>query len=300
MARRLRSIIRESRPDLMLTYNWGALDAITAAVLPPRIRVIHTEDGFGAEEADHQIRRRVLFRRLLLPQASKVIAPSRVLFQIMRDVWKVPESRIVYIPNGVDTDRFTPALDRASRVETVIGTAANLRPEKRLELLLQAFAAVAPGRNLRLEIAGDGSEREKLETMARDRGIAALVKFHGHLDDLPSFYRNLDIYALTSSTEQMPLSILEAMASGLPIVSTDVGDVRNMVSAENKRFVAPVAGLRDAMETILDEGIRKRLKLANRSHCVSRYRLSGMLQSYEELYRRASWRLDPTVPAIER
>jgi glycosyltransferase involved in cell wall biosynthesis len=138
---------------------------------------------------------------------------------------------------------------------------------------------------LRLRIAGDGSERGSLEHQAAALGIGAKVDFLGHQDDLPAFYQSLDIVVLTSSTEQMPLCVLEAMACGLPVVSTDVGDVRNMVSAANKPFVIPTGGLAQALLVLArDAMLRKILGRDNRCRCAKMYALEVMFRRYSELY----------------
>ena len=129
----------------------------------------------------------------------------------------------------------TPAVDTP-----VIGTVAALREEKNISRLMHAFAMLPAGR---LVIVGDGPQRPALEALAASLGVAERVCFAGHHLDTAAFYAQFDIFALSSDTEQMPLSVIEAMASGLPVVSTDVGDVRLMVASENIPFVT---GLDDA------------------------------------------------------
>ena len=163
LAARLRKLMNRRRPDIVLTYNWGAIDGAVAALLPPRIPTIHTEDGFGIEEAVQQKKRRVLMRRLVLPHVSSVIAPSQVLLDMMRGQWRLPEKKIRYIPNGIDSKVFSPAAAPSIRDEVLIGTAAQLRPEKRLDILLRTVAQIATRRNVSLHIAGDGPKREDLQ-----------------------------------------------------------------------------------------------------------------------------------------
>jgi glycosyltransferase involved in cell wall biosynthesis len=282
---RLRDAIRACRPDAVLTYNWGTIDGVIAArslALP----AIHTEDGFGADEAVAQKLRRVWYRRAVLRHASRVIAPSEQLRCIMRHTWRLPECRVVYIPNGVDVELFRPARGRQARNEIVIGTAANLRPEKRLELLLDVFARVASAMPARLRIAGEGAERAMLEQKAGELSIADRVEFLGHQEDLLQFYHSLDVFALTSSTEQMPLSVLEAMACGLPVVSTNVGDVWNMLAEANRRFVVGAEKLADALAILaVNEEMRAAVGQSNRERCVCHYPLAGMFEQYRRLYR---------------
>jgi glycosyltransferase involved in cell wall biosynthesis len=309
MAARLRGVMSRLRPDLVLTYAWGAIDGVTAALVPPRFPVIHTEDGFGIEESEKQIPRRVLFRRYILRGAYRVIAPSRTLINIMLATWKLRPESTVYIPNGVDVNRFAPLLEsrttrgqvprcalgadkRADNVVT-IGAIAQLRPEKRIDLLLDAFAAAARGRNVRLRIAGDGPDRIELERKAATLGIADRAEFLGHVEDVAAVYRSLDIVALTSSTEQMPLCVLEGMAAGLPVVSTDVGDVRNMVSTANGPFLVNDAGVVDALGRLADDAdLRAQIGQANRERCCAEYGINAMFAAWERLYLAAITRGD--------
>jgi len=285
MVTRLRALMNKHRPNLVLTYNWGALDGLMAALVPPHIPAVHTEDGFGIEEALTQKKRRVLLRRLLLPHASRIIAPSHVLLKIMLNIWRLPQNKTLYIANGIDIDLFRPNAARRTGDAIIVGTAAQLRPEKRLDVLLKAFAAVSGGRNVRLHIAGDGSEMANLRRQAEELGISPRVSFLGRVDNMPCFYRSLDIFALTSSTEQMPYSLLEATATGLPVLSTDVGDVREMVSPGNHPFVVHEDGLAKALVSIIEGAhLRETIGASNRVWCCERYELSGMLRTYQSLY----------------
>jgi glycosyltransferase involved in cell wall biosynthesis len=154
--------------------------------------------------------------------------------------------------------------------------------------LLRAFAAVAALRPSRLLLVGDGPLREELANLARQEGVAERVVFTGTLTDTEDAYRALDLFALSSDTEQMPLSVLEAMSMGLPVVSTDVGDVPAMVSPANRRFVPPphredeyTAAL---AELLTKDGTRATLGEANRALCLAKFELGTMIRAYEQLY----------------
>ena len=98
--------LRRLRPDLLLTYNWGAIEWAAAGRFSPVSRHLHLEAGFSLGEADLQIPRRVLFRRWALSRCELVVVPSRQLEDLAHRVWRLPVSRVVYVPNGVDTARF--------------------------------------------------------------------------------------------------------------------------------------------------------------------------------------------------
>ena len=157
--------LRHLQPALLVTYNWGAIEWALAAAFT-NIPYLHVVDGFGREEAEQQLARRVWFRRLALARCSRIVVPSRTLYRLAKEVWRLPEERIVYIPNGVDAVRFarTPDVHLLSelgipRDRPIIGTVATLRPEKNITRLLQAVAQVAKRMPLALVIVGDGAER---------------------------------------------------------------------------------------------------------------------------------------------
>jgi glycosyltransferase involved in cell wall biosynthesis len=280
-------MLRALRPDALVTYNWGAIDWALAN-LAVRLRHIHIEDGFGPEEADRQLPRRALIRRLTL-RGSTVVLPSRTLERIALGAWHLPSTRLRYIPNGVDLARFAvPASDWRSRFAgegPVIGTVAALRPEKALDRLLRAFATLSGA--ARLVIAGDGPARPGLERLATELGIAARVHFTGHVSDLGPLYNAFDVFALSSDTEQMPLSVIEAMAAGLPVAATDVGDVRLMLAPENAGFVTPkddAALARSLGRLINGPGLRASLGAANRAKAMSEYDEQAMFSVYGALF----------------
>jgi glycosyltransferase involved in cell wall biosynthesis len=220
------------------------------ANLDRKIPHVHMEDGFGPEEADRQLPRRVWTRRLFL-RGSTVVLPSRKLFGIASGVWRLPAQRLIYVPNGVDCSRFQSG-GVAQPGEPVIGTVAALRAEKNLARLIDAFAKVAERRPARLVIVGDGPEMAGLRQKVDGLGLADRVTFAGNRRDPEVLLPTFSVFALSSDTEQMPLSVLEAMAAGLPLAATDVGDVRTMVSPENAPFVVAkdanaLAGAIDAL-----------------------------------------------------
>jgi len=284
--RSFRSLLREMRPAVLATSNWGSIEwALARRGLG--IRHLHAEDGFGPEESARQIPRRVLTRRLLLRSAT-VVLPSQLLWRIARDVWRLPEARLRLLPNGVDLARFAADMSAAPRGDrVVIGTVAALRREKNIARLIQAFALLPPSPPAQLVIVGDGPERSALEALARQSGVAEQIHFAGHAADPAALYRGFDIFALSSDTEQMPLSLLEAMAARLPVAATDVGDVREMVSEINRPLITSRsdAELAAAMRTLVeDAGLRRRLGAANRDRAEERYSQERMVETWRCLF----------------
>ncbi len=298
---RFRKELAKLNPDLVVTYNWGALEWAIANRIGPRIRSAHVEDGFGPDEAETRLRRRIWLRRLGLGNGTTIVVPSRNLQRIATQEWRFPESRVSYIPNGVDIARFTAPVPEADRPfvkahgEIIVGTCAALRKEKNLGRLISAFASCG-ARNARLVICGDGPERRALETAAIANGIANRVVFTGHMAAPERALAGFDLFAMSSDTEQMPIGLLEAMAAGLPAVATDVGDIKSIVSQPNQAYVvntADTAALTGALRALLaDPVLRAKLGDANRAKVRTEFSIDIMVAAYDQLFEQgiAKWR----------
>jgi glycosyltransferase involved in cell wall biosynthesis len=290
-ALKARKLIKLLGPDVMVTYNWGAIEW-AAGNITGLVRHIHIEDGFGPEEAVHQLPRRVLFRRLILNRNSTVVLPSQRLVTLATDVWRIDPKRVMYIPNGIPCSRFSGPPDRQF-VEAfqgrgpIIGTIATLRREKALGRLIQAFATLRAARLCHLVIAGDGPERRGLEQTVAAAGLRQDVTFTGYIDRPEKIVGAFDIFAMSSDTEQMPLGILEAMAAARPIVSTDAGDIRAMVSDDNRAFIVPISteALSSALSAMLDDrALMTRLGHENQTKARADFDELGMLARYGQLF----------------
>jgi glycosyltransferase involved in cell wall biosynthesis len=284
-----RKVLRALKPDALVTYNWGAMEWAAAGVLSG-LRHIHIEDGFGPEEAKGQIRRRVLFRRIVLNFKSTVVLPSQTLVDIAAGIWRIAPQRITYIPNGIPCVRFRQAASGAPVFRghgPVIGTVATLRKEKALDRLILAFQDVLGTQPARLVIVGDGPERSALEELVCAAGLSRCVTFTGSLSQPEKAVAAFDVFALSSDTEQMPLSVLEAMAAGLPVAATDVGDVRAMVAAENHPFITrkDAGALSSALGALLeDPKLRRRVGAENRAKAEREYDEAAMFLRYEQIF----------------
>lgn len=288
-----RRALRELRPDVLVTYNWGAIEWALAN-LGRATPHIHIVDGFGPEEANRQLPRRVQFRRLALRRNTTILVPSLTLQDIVTNIWRLDPATVTYVPNGIDCGRFTQPRDdglaqhfKIDPAATVIGTVAALRAEKNLQRLLQAFKTISEDKSLHLVIVGDGPELSMLKARATEMGLADRVTFTGYLSDPAPILSLFDIFALSSDTEQMPISVLEAMASGLPIAGVDVGDVRHIVSDANKPHI--VARDADALAAVLsdfaaDPDLRQRIGTKNHDHVETVYDEDTMVSAYARLF----------------
>ena len=283
------------RFDLVLTYNWGAIDGVMARRVfskdaPP---LVHHEDGFNADEAGGLKVERNVYRRIALGAANALVVPSQVLEWIAFNRWKQPAARVHRIANGIDTALYAkkpdikaiPGFVKNER-EVVIGTLAGLREVKDLTALVRAVGGLS-GR-IRLVIVGEGPERAAIMGAAAAMGIADKLVMPGFLERPYRFVGLFDLLALSSKSEQFPIAVVEAMAAGLPVAATPVGDIPRMVAPENAPFIAEYPGevrLRDAIQPlVLDAGLRRSVGLANQARARSEYDETGMIARYRSLY----------------
>lgn len=289
---------RQMRPDAAFTYNWGSFDAILAIRMMGLCPLVHTEDGFGKDEAAGLKKRRIWARRAVLNAAHAVVVPSNTLRNISVGAYGLKSNKVRFIPNGVDLSRFYSGIRNLEwrrrfgipEESLLVGYIGRLSAEKNLPLLLEAFAG-ASAANTRLAIIGDGPCRSELEQLSTKLNLTGRVIFTGPIEDPSGSYRALDVFAMSSQTEQMPMALLEAMASGLPAICTDVGDTAEMLGAECPVLV-PAGDLtryREALGILLASGgLRSQLGQHNRKRCEEQYSFDRMLHRYASLFGEAT------------
>jgi len=283
--------------DLICTYNWGAIDAVMAHTLfadahklPP---LVHHEDGFNEDEAGGLKWQRNLYRRIALGRTGALVVPSHVLEDIALKVWQQPRSRVRRIPNGIATRSFAASPKRdllpgliKHKGEFWIGTLAGLRKVKQLDALIRAMPLLPP--EWQLVIAGEGPERSFLTQLAAQLGLEDRVHLPGFIEEPARMIGLFDIFALSSHSEQQPISVIEAMAAGLPVVAPRVGDIARMVASDNgPALVAP--GDHEALGKALaalacDPAGRKRIGAANRTKARAEFDEKRMIDRYHALY----------------
>lgn len=293
--RTFRRLVAQHRPEILITYNWGAIEAALANRIAPLCPHLHFEDGFGPDETpSRQLPRRVWGRRLALSGKSTIVVPSKTLLNLAKSTWRFRSTRLRYIPNGIDCHRFSssdgeqqPSL-RQDPEEILIGAIGTLRPEKNFSRLLRLVATASSDRPVRLIVVGDGPERPSLEALASELGIDDRTTFVGHQRSPERFLEQLDIFALTSDTEQMPYCLIEAMAASLPVIATDVGDVKSMLPATNQAFVAAPSdepALAPLLKQLIEQPeLRHELGALNRAHAHQHFDHKAMLSRYIDLF----------------
>lgn len=286
---RLARLIRQIRPDVIHARNWGAWPDIAVGRLLTRPLVPLIFSFHGSESAAKAPLRRRLASRALVRMTSCLVALSKPSRDMLVSDWGWPEGRVRIIPNGVDTRRFCPRRRDGNRNRLVVGTVGRLSPVKNHALLIRACASLArDGKAFELRIAGQGPERDNILQLARENGLTEHLQLCGHVEDIPAFLNDLDMFALTSDSEQHPNALTEALACGLASVATRVGCVDELMDGGRCGVVvAPgdLRGLVDALRVLVcNPTARVELGAAARKHVSNRYSLDRMLAKYRGIY----------------
>lgn len=271
LAARVFTCCRTAAFDVVHTHNPLALIYAAPAARLAGAVVVHTKHGPQPDTA-----RRLALRRAAARATRTFVAVSDATAHYAVSTGEASAGRVVVIQNGIDVSLFSPAphLREAVRAHwgvapstCVIGTVGRLAPEKNHRLLLTAVRGLL-GETRRLVIVGDGPERDRTRAHAAALGLTPFVHFVGECHDVAALLNGLDVFALSSDVEGMPLVILEAMSVGLPVVATAVGGVPNMVG--NAARLVPrgdpeslgrvLAELGNDDETRMDLGRRARQK----------------------------------------
>lgn len=293
---RMASVFREFRPDIVHSRNWSCIDGVIGGALARVPVIVHGEHGRTAEDPLGRNRKRRVVRRLLAPWVDRFVTVSEDLARWLVEDVRIAARKVVHIPNGVDTERFSPEGREQARRSldvpygaTVFGCVGRLDPVKDHASLLRAFAAVGSGgAPVLLLLAGEGPMRAAIEAEIRRLGLDARVRLLGERSDVPDVLRALDVFLLPSVGEGMSNSILEAMAAGLPVIATRVGGNPQLVrDGATGTLVAAgdPEGLAAAMRRYLGEPeLRAAHGRAARLRSEAEFSLTRMVAAYSALY----------------
>jgi polysaccharide biosynthesis protein PslH len=283
---RLVALFRRQRPSVVHTHDQRALFyAGPAARLSGVPTVVHTRHGRDV----HATPRQTATFRQLSKLVDRFVCVSSEVANLSREQG-IAGSRLCTILNGIDLDRFRSGRpDPAGPVVTV----ARLSPEKDVANLVHA-TALAAGRapQLSVAIAGDGACRQDLERLATELGVSDRVTFLGQVSDVPALFARASMFVLPSRSEGIPLTALEAMACGVPVVATRVGGLPEVVDDAVTGLLVPPAdpaALAEAMVLLWNDPARgDRMAAAARRRAEERFDIRRMVREYEDLYRSAA------------
>ncbi len=294
--------LRRVRPHVVHSRNLATLEA-QAVAFAARVPVrIHGEHGWDIHDMEGSSRKYRLLRRLHRPFVHRYVALSQQFEDFLRGPIGVPRERIRQICNGVDVDRFRPAGKETRELfprsfrgpeKIVFGTVGRMEAVKDQVTLARAFVRLlerqpASRERVRLAMVGDGSLRPEVGEVISRAGLESLVWMPGAREEIPELMRGFDVFVLPSQAEGISNTILEAMASGLPVVATSVGGNLQLVDeGVTGRLVPPrdPERLAEAMAGYLAEpGRVEREGGAARKRAVERYSIRRMVDEYHGLY----------------
>jgi len=301
----LARLFRQLRPAIVHTRNLAALEAQLPAWWAGVPGRVHGEHGRDAEDPDGTSRKHQWMRKAYRPFVQHTIALGRELADYSAQRIGIPPGRLHTIYNGVDTTRFHPTPDgrRAPLAGSpfndpalwVAGTVGRMQTVKAQPVLARAFVQAlqqqpALRQRLRLVLVGDGPLRAECEAVLQEAGVADLAWFAGERGDVPDVMRGLDSFVLPSLAEGISNTILEAMASGLPVLATAVGANGELVLPGSTGHLVPpgdAGALADGLcQLAQDAAGAAALGRAGRQRVEQRFSLGSMVAAYESVYQR--------------
>ena len=295
---KLWKLLRSLQPTILHTYNLAAIEySFTAAMAGVPIR-IHAEHGRDLSDPEGKNRKHNLLRRLLIPFIDCFVPVSRDLRRWLTTAIGVPDTKNRLINNGVDTARFQPRI-KSSQQPTdeaplfVVGTVGRIQDIKNHQGLVRAFVRLremlpALASTLRLHIIGDGPLMAQLQVQVAATGIGDQIWLAGSRTDIASLMQEFSVFVLPSFAEGTPVTLLEAMAAGLPVVASPVGGIPDVV-ADGRTGTLAVATDIEAIATALASYCTQPDRAAahgaaGRQLVESHYSIAAMLSNYTELY----------------
>ena len=297
---RLHRVLRDHRPDIVHTHLHVLRYALPSMLSLTHASMVHTVHNLAEREAEPGTRwiQRYAFNHGVVPVAvSEEVAIS------LERLYRIQRCRV--IANCIPTDLYasprTPRREWRAREgfgddDVLFVCVARLAPQKNQALLLNAFAqGPASDPKAHLVLVGEGALRGQLEEQAKNLGLACQAHFLGLRTDIPDVLGAMDVFVLSSDYEGNPLSVIEAMSSGLPVVSTAAGGVPDLFESGKEGFIVQpgdVRGLSDAIALLLrDREARESLGIAAALRAKGNFDVSTMVRAYEELYENLIGRL---------
>jgi sugar transferase (PEP-CTERM/EpsH1 system associated) len=291
---RLLKLLRELKPDIVHTRNMGTLDCAFVAFLarvPVRIHGEHGWDVFDPDGASPKYR---FMRRILHRFVHRFVTVSEDLKRWLVGVVGIPEAKVQHICNGVDTERFRPgkATDRSTSGVVNIGSVTRFSAIKDPLNLVEAFINIRQSDDKsQLVMIGDGELYEPALQRLREAGLEEAAWLPGSRDDIPELLRSMDVFVLGSLREGISNTVLEAMASGLPVIASKTGGNPELVEEGVSGILVPPGdrnALASAICTYLQEPeIRESHGRESRHRAVALFSINTMVDNYRRLYERA-------------
>jgi len=303
---RLWKILRELKPDIVHTRNLGTIEYAIPIFLAGVKYRIHGEHGRDMSDIDGTNKKYILLRRFYNLFLHRFIALSKDLEQWLLKTVEINPEKVVQLYNGVDLNRFQIKMEIGSGAERrrtfssrvdpediLIGTVGRLQAEKDQATLINAFALVlneagVKRKNIKLLLIGDGPESSSLKTLAVEKHISEYVIFLGARNDIPELLSELDIFTLPSRGEGISNTILEAMASGLPVVATRVGGNPELIDENVTGLLVPSNNSTEMAKAlsvyINDIALAQKHGKLGRQRVQALFSMDKMIENYTKVY----------------
>jgi sugar transferase (PEP-CTERM/EpsH1 system associated) len=282
---RLVRLLKRSRPHVVHTHNAGPnWYAAAARLLTPLPALVHTKHGRNLSPS----RRLARINRWASMATDAVVSVSADAAEEIRGREGIAPSKVVVIHNGIElTGRKVRPPEPRPVLRAI--SVARLNVVKDQRTLVRAIRLVVDRRpSFRLDLVGDGPERGALEDLRRELGLEAHVRLVGYREDVQALLQEADVFVLTSRTEGLALTLLEAMAAGLPIVATDVGGNREVVAPGETGLVVPPGSptaVAEALLSLIDDPPRAAaMGRAGRQRVERLFDIRTMVTRYQTLY----------------
>lgn len=298
---KLAMLFRKEKVDVIHTHGWSGFDGVIGAKLARVPVIIHSEQGKDIEDIYSIKKRRLWGRKLISYLANQVVTVSEEIKDSLVKTEKISPDKILTIHNGVDIQRFNINIDKIKKKEEVgigskdivIGTVGRLDPIKSYDTFLYcAKEVISEFPDLRFLLVGDGPMRKNLEELSTKLGLQEKVTFIGERLDIPELLNIMDIFVLPSLSEGLSNTILEAMASGLPIITTRVGGNPEIIIDGETGFLVPPTDYQSLSKVLIQllkaPSLAKKIGLAGQERAKRHFSLSKMVSSYEALYKELS------------
>ncbi|MGH8262081.1 MAG: TIGR03088 family PEP-CTERM/XrtA system glycosyltransferase [Steroidobacteraceae bacterium] len=298
---RLLRLLRRLHPAVVHTRNYGTLDCSAVAALARTPVRVHGEHGWDVHDPDGVSRKYLRMRRLFGRFVQRFVTVSTDLERWLVERVGIAKAQVVHICNGVDTDVFVPR--RGARLSqppsgfppgcVVFGSVTRFSAIKDPLNLVRAFikaraALVAQNIDARLVMAGDGPLHAEARAMLAEQGCAEASWLPGSRDDVAKLLPDFDVYVLGSLREGISNTILEAMASGLPVIASATGGNLELVQPGVTGALVQPGDTQELARALIDygrdAGLRARHGAAARERAVATFSLRGMLEAYRQLY----------------
>jgi sugar transferase (PEP-CTERM/EpsH1 system associated) len=237
-------VLSRIAPNMLMTYNWGATDAIWIGKIAGIENIIHNEHGFSSDEAYSTNWKRDIVRSILYRLASHMIVVSHDLVEKLEGKFYIKKDSISFIPNGIDTDYYSPNDSERCRIrkelnftdsDFIVGFVGRLDPVKNFELMIRVIDhCIKQCDRFKLLIVGSGPEKAKIQSEVLKRNIQTHIRLVEEQEDVRSYLRALDVFLLTSISEQMPLAVMESMSVGVPVIAPRIGEIPRIIV--NKKY----------------------------------------------------------------